>query len=202
VTTNTRRVLGVVVLAIAFGSAACSAPGAGLPGASGSGPPQSTGTSSPSASPSKVVATSTPDVTSTAPVESDGPSTASPASDAPIAVLAVGSDRYAGEVGGFTFGTYSQSAPWLPASALGTVVVPAGAELSVELDDRATIAGWTARQATAADVTADTVTGLAEGDGPTAAFGAPAVGDWVVSLTITYGDGLGSGAYYWHIVVE
>jgi hypothetical protein len=143
-----------------------------------------------------------PVATPTSPAESSGPSTPSPASDAPIAVLVVGAKRHPGEVGGFTFGTYSQSAPWLPATALDTVAVRAGAALRVEVDDRSTVAGWIARLATAADVTADAVTGLAEGDGPTVAFAAPAAGDWVVSLTITYGDGLGSGAYYWHLVIE
>ena len=78
----------------------------------------------------------------------------------------------------------------------------AGAELRVELDDRATIQDWTARIATAADVTADAVAGLAEGRRPVPVFDAPGAGDWVVSVTITYGQGLGSGAYYWHLIVE
>ncbi len=123
-------------------------------------------------------------------------------SDAPLAILVVGAQRHPGEVGGFTFGRLSDSAPWLPATALDTVQVRDGTKLRVELDERATIKDWTARIATAADVTADAVAGLASGVGPAAAFTAPGSGDWVVSVTITYGQGLGSGAYYWHLIVE
>ncbi len=123
-------------------------------------------------------------------------------SDAPLAILVIGAQRHPGEVGGFTFGRLSDSAPWLPATALDTVQVRAGTELRVELDERATIKDWTARIATAADVTADAVAGLASGVGPAAVFTAPGSGDWVVSVTITYGQGLGSGAYYWHLIVE
>jgi hypothetical protein len=123
-------------------------------------------------------------------------------SDAPLAILVIGAQRHPGEVGGFTFGRFSDSAPWLSATALDTVQVRAGTELRVELHERATMQDWTARVATAADVTADAVTGLASGVGPAAAFTAPGSGDWVVSVTITYGQGLGSGAYYWHLTVE
>jgi hypothetical protein len=195
------------MVALAIGSilGACSAPGSGgsLAGGSGSGgtgPATTAATASPSVVPSTATATATPAL----PSASVGSGTATPpaVSDAPVAVLVVGGKRHPGEVGGFTFGTYSQSAPWLPATALDTVEVPAGSTLGVELDDRATIAGWTARLATAADLTADAVTGIGEGAGPTASFAAPPVGDWVVSLTVTYGEGLGSGAYYWHVMVE
>ena len=124
-------------------------------------------------------------------------------SDAPVAILVIGAQRHAGEVGGFTFGRFSDSAPWLPATALDTVRVPAGTELRVELDDRATIAGLDR---------AHRDRGRRHGGrGHRPGLGRrprrrvqlpPASGDWVVSVTITYGEGLGSGAYYWHLIIE
>lgn len=188
---RSRRVFGLIALAIGCVVGGCS-PGTATPGADGSSPTPSGSAPAPAVGPSMVVPSSRPAGTPTPPVESD----------APVAFLVVGADRYAGEVGGFTFGTLTQSAPWLPATALDTVNVSGGTELRVELDDRATIADWVARLATAADVSADSVTGLAEGTGPIAAFAAPSAGNWVLSLTITYGNGLGSGAYFWHVLVR
>jgi hypothetical protein len=134
---------------------------------------------------------------------SDSPTpTPAEVSDAPVATLVVGAQLHPGEVGGFTFGRFSESAPWLPATALETVQVEPGSDLRVELDGRATIKDWTARIATAADVTADAVKSLASGAGRVAAFTVREPGDWVVSVTITYGEGLGSGAYYWHLKVN
>jgi hypothetical protein len=149
-----------------------------------------------------IEAVATPAPTPTVAVESVVPATPAAVSNAPLAFLVIGTDRHTGEVGGFTFGRYSESAPWLPATALDPIDVASGAELRVELDERGTIDGWAARIATAADVTADAVVGLAEGRGPAAAFNAPAAGDWVVSVTITYGGGLGSGAYFWHLIAK
>ncbi len=179
--TNARRVGGVVVMAIGLVAGGCSATLA---------PP------TPSA-----LAVATPAASTSGTLESAPPPTPA-ASIAPLATLVIGAQRHPGEVGGFTFGRFSESAPWLPATALDTVQVRGGTELRVELDDRATMQDWTARIATAADVTADAVTGLASGVGPAAAFTAPRSGDWVVSLTITYGEGLGSGAYYWHLTAK
>ena len=190
-TASARRSQGVHLLAIGLVVVACTTAGPPLESA---GPPSS--------SPSAIVALATSAATATAAVESVAPGTPPAISDAPLAFLVVGVDRQLGEVGGFTFGRYSQSAPWLPATALEPFKVPAAAELRVELDDRATIDSWVVRIATAEDVTADAVTGLAKGRGPAAAFRAPSPGDWVVSVTITYGDGLGSGAYFWHLIVE
>ncbi len=180
--TNARRVGGVVVMAIGLVVGGCSATPTTPP------TPSAGADATPAASPSGTLESAPP---------------ATPAvSDAPLATLVIGAQRHPGEVGGFTFGRFSDSAPWLPATALDTVRVRAGTELRVELDDRATMQDWTARIATAADVTADAVTGLASGVGPAAAFAAPSSGDWVVSVTITYGEGLGSGAYYWHLIIE
>lgn len=188
---SSRAVHSVVVLAIGIAVGACTAD-----------TPPSASTSPPSPSPSAIEAVATPAPTPTVAVESVVPATPTAVSNAPLAFLVIGTDRHTGKVGGFTFGRYSESAPWLPATALDSIDVAAGAELRVELDERGTIDGWAARIAAAADVTAEAVVGLAEGGGPAAAFDAPAAGDWVVSVTITYGDGLGSGAYFWHLVTK
>ena len=160
------------------------------------------GACTPGAPPSASTAPPSPSRSASEAIESVVPGTPAAVSNAPLAFLVIGADRHTGKVGGFTFGRYSESAPWLPATALDSVKVASGAELRVELDERGTIEGWTARIATAADVTADAVASLAEGVGPVAAFDAPAAGDWVVSVTITYGGGLGSGAYFWHLIAE
>lgn len=190
--TGSRRVVVAFGLAVALVVAACSRakddPAATATAESRRSDPP------PSASPS-------PRPSPTAPAEPFTP--AGPeVSDAPGASLVGGGESHPGEIGGFTFGGSSQSAPWLPATSLSTVEVAAGIPLAVELDERATIAEWAARVAPADDVTGDVVSGLAEGRGPVAAFAGPATGDWVLSVTITYGDGLGSGAYYWHVVAD
>ena len=187
--TDARRVVGLI-MALGIVAGGCSA----------TAPPRGGG-STPSASPSAVTAAVTP---ADSPSETSDARTLTPAgvSDAPGATLVVGGQRHPGEVGGFTFGRFSESAPWLPATALDAVQVTSETELRVELDERAMMEDWTARIATAADVTADAVEGLASGAGPVAAFAVPGPGDWVVSVTITYGEGLGSGAYYWHLKVD
>lgn len=188
---SSRAVHSVVVLAVGVAVGACTAAA-----------PPSASTSPPSPGPSAVAVVATPSPTPTVAVESVVPATPAAVSNAPLAFLVIGTDRHTGKVGGFTFGRYSESAPWLPATALDPIDVASGAELRVELDERGTIDGWAARIATAADVTADAVVGLAEGGGPAVAFDGPAAGDWVVSVTITYGGGLGSGAYFWHLVAK
>ncbi|HEX5015640.1 MAG TPA: PPC domain-containing protein [Candidatus Limnocylindrales bacterium] len=135
----------------------------------------------------------------------DGPPAASPPdepADTPVASLIVDGQRYPGEIGGYTFGRITSSAPWLPAFALDQVTVPAGSRLTVELDDKATIAGWTARYAAAGDTAAFVVTGLGSDNSSTAVFRPPPPGDWVLSVEVTYGGGVGNGAYFWHLVVE
>ena len=188
---SSRAVHSVVVLAIGVAVGACTA----------AAPPRAS-TSPPSPSPPAIEAVATPAPTPTVALESVVPATPAAVSNAPLAFLVIGADRHTGKIGGFTFGRYSESAPWLPAPALDPIDVASGAELRVELDTRGTIDGWAARIATAADLTADAVVGLAEGRGPAAAFVAPAAGDWVVSVTITYGGGLGSGAYFWHLIAK
>lgn len=175
---------GLVMLAFLLAGCSVSpaAPPAATPG--GSGPPAATaGTTSPAASAATPAAASPPSF------------------DAPAATMVVGGRRVAGEVGGYTWRAYSQSAPWLPAGALETVTVAAGERLAIELAGGAIVESWTASAATAADASGDVLTGLGAG-GATIRFAAPAAGDWVVAVTIVYGGGLGSGAYYWHLVTR
>jgi hypothetical protein len=201
------RALLSVVLATALAAGACSAPAPSDIAADSPDPSRSTpAAQAPPTAADPTLAAPDPARSADAlptdpPVESPAPTTPS-INTAPVAVLVIGDERYPGEVGGFTFGRYTQSAPWLPASALETVAVAPGAAVRVELDERAAIAEWSARLATAEDVTANAVSGLASGRGQAAAFAAPASGDWVLSLSITYAGGLGDGAYFWHVVVE
>ncbi len=195
-------IIGGMLLVIGGVLGACSSPGSAGPATGGSSSAVSEGSSSTVATSATALVTTPPAGTSSSQVGSDEPSNHPTMSEAPAAFLVLGGNRFAGEVGGFTFGTSGQDAPWLPASALDRIDLAAGSKVRVELDGRAAIAAWTARIATAADTTADNVTGLAEDDGPTAEFAAPAKGDWVLSLTITYGEGRGSGAYYWELGVR
>jgi hypothetical protein len=137
------------------------------------------------------------------PVASDQPAaTAASSNEAPLATLVVDGDaQHPGEVGGFGFERYTQSAPWLPATALDRIDVAAGSDLRVQLDDRATVAEWSASYAAADDSSGIVLTPLGTG-GASAGFGAPPPGDWVVSVNVVYGGGAGSGAYYWHVVVS
>lgn len=191
---TTGRVVGIALLATGWITSGC-----------GGAQPPTTANAIPSPSPILV----TPSPSASQPPESPtaGP-TSAPSGDpgataeAPVAYLVADGERFAGEVGGFTFGRWTSSAPWLPASALDPVSLAAGTSVRVELDERATIAEWVARYAAAEDTVAETVIPIGRGDGTGAEFDPPPPGAWVVSVTITYGDGLGDGAYYWHLVVE
>jgi hypothetical protein len=124
-----------------------------------------------------------------------------PAPEPPVAELVIDGDRYPGTVGGYTWDGYSQSAPWLPAAGLPTIEVPPAAALSVELaGGQSAIASWTARVADAADPAATTTKPLGSGDAPVAVTG-PGAGAWVMEVRVTYAEGRGDGAYYWHLVV-
>jgi hypothetical protein len=178
----------------AFVATACA-----VPAASPVPPATSAATASTiPASPSDSVISPPPTAAQTTPVlATPGGSS----NEAPAATLIVGGAAFPGEVGGFDFGTYTQSAPWLPAVALDRVEIVDGSSLRIELDRRATIAEWAASYAPADEPAGDGLIGLGSGDG-NAQFDAPPPGDWVLSVTVVYGDGAGTGAYYWHIVVS
>jgi hypothetical protein len=160
-------------------------------------------TSAPAASVPETHATQRPSATGTHAGTPSPPHASDPVwNEAPLATLVVDdAERYPGEAGGFDFGGYTQSAPWLPATALDRVEVAAGADLRVELDERATVAEWAASYAAADDPTGDEVVGLGSGAAG-ATFDGPPAGAWVVSVTVVYGGGAGTAAYYWHVIVS
>ena len=156
------------------------------PGAAASSPraaPTQTGT--PAATPSKgTTATATP---------TTDPTMEPP----PAALLVAGAVEQSGEPGGYTWGSGSQSAPWLPASALDRVTVSAA---SIEIRVDAPVDEWTAQLAHASDPAGSDVDPIASGVGRIS-FPTPASGDWVVAVDATFSGGAGGAAYYWHVVV-
>ena len=187
--TNARRVGGVVVVAIGLVVGGCSARRHDRRPAIGRAPsrrPQPAGARRALISPSRAPCRRRRAV-----------------SDAPLASLVIGAERHPGEVGGFTVRAVQPRAPRGYPQRRSTRSGPAGAELRVELDERATIAGLDG---------ADRDRGRRHGGrGHRPGCGrrprrrvrralGPAI--WVVSVTITYGEGLGSGAYYWHLIID
>ena len=127
--------------------------------------------------------------------------TEAPAPEPPLAELVIDGDRYPGTVGGYTWDGYSQSAPWLPATGLSPVEVPADAALSIELaGGDAGIESWAAQVADAADPAAATTRPLGSGETTVDILG-PGSGAWVMELRVTYTDARGDAAYYWQLVV-
>ncbi len=119
----------------------------------------------------------------------------------PAATLVAGGAEAIGRVGSYVWAGGSDAAPWFPATALHPVQVDAGSEATVALAPDVDVASWTARSAAADDPTAETVTPLGSGAGRPA-FPVPATGDWVVSLEVSFGGGLGDATWYWHLIVE
>ena len=185
----------LAVLAIASGCAAMPAPEAREGTSPAAVPPSrpAVTTPLPDSPPSETAATVPPDQ----PRPTDAPR-----NEAPLATLLVdGTGQHPGEVGGFDFGRYTQGAPWLPATALDRIEVDAGSDLRIQLDERATVAEWAASYAAADDPTGSVLRPLGSGTA-IAGFGAPPPGDWVIAVTVVYGGGAGSGAYYWHVAVS
>jgi hypothetical protein len=127
--------------------------------------------------------------------------TADIAASPPTAELIVDGKRCPGTVGGYTWGAYSQSAPWHLATGLSPLTIPADVALAAGLEGRgASIDSWTARIAAAADTTGNEAVPLGSG-GATVAFDGPPAGEWVLELRLVFADGAGDGAWYWHLVV-
>lgn len=79
--------------------------------------------------------------------------------------------------------------------------------LEIRLADNVRIAEWQARIARAADDAGEHVAPLASGGSAqmpsrSVQLRGPARGDWVLMMEVTYSDGLGSAAYYWHLDVR
>lgn len=157
----------------------------------GSSPAASGGTASElSAVPSTVEPTATPE-----PPEPPAPSLGEP----PTASLAAeGGDPVAGSLGSFTWGGGGSDSPWLPGAPIKAGV---GERLTLTLAGDVPVTDWAAKRVAAG--TADGVGAVAIGTGTTTpiSFPVPGPGRWSVQVVITFGDDLGSAAYYWEVSV-
>ena len=151
--------------------------------------------------------------TATPPTAGAGATAGSPAASEseagqpPAAFLAVdGRGSVEGELGSYTFGAAGSDSPWLPARALDGVAAAPGARLIITLAGGQPIGTWSAVIAAAGDDQAVNKRALGEsqagGLGPAITLPAPSRGDWVLMVQLAYGDGSGSGAYYWEINVR
>jgi hypothetical protein len=184
-------VAGSVLIVVACSTADPTSPSTQSPG-----PP-------PSVAPTLPVPTGDPtNAVPPTPPLSPNPASASPDPNAPpVLELIVDGQPHAGIVGSYTWGTYTQGAPWHPATGLQSISVSANGELTAELTGATRMDTWAARAADAADQFAETIRPLGSGAG-TVAFFPPPAGDWVLELHVVYADGAGDGAYYWHLVVR
>jgi hypothetical protein len=152
----------------------------------------------------------TPAVPLTAPsVTATASGVASPTdSQPPGAILAVnGQGNHAGVLGTYVYRGAGSDAPWLAARALSSIGVPAGGRLVVRLADQRLIGAWSARVAPAGDDQGVMVRGLADQPDENARSAviellAPAPGSWVLAVSLDYGDGSGSGSYFWLVEVS
>jgi hypothetical protein len=183
----TPRRIVAVPLALALFASACTAgraPSASPPPSESPAPP-SVGATPPAVAPTAIP---NPTIATEAPVVPPG------------ATLSAGEVRQPAELGSWTWQGRSDSAPWLPASALDVVAVPAAAELRVAVDDAEPLAGWTARAAPASDPSGTEITPLGTGSGEPA-FAPPAAGAWVIQVQARFVAG-GDAAWYWSVDVR
>ena len=176
----------LVIVALATGAAAC--------GGTVSSPTATVGPSAPVAL-STTAATTAVTPAPTATPDPPPPSLAEP----PSASLAVdGGDTVTGSLGSFTWGDGGSDSPWLPGAP---IAVGSGEPLVVTLADGVAVKDWLAKRVPAE--TTDGAGAIAIGDGASSpiTFLAPGSGDWSVQVLVTFGDGLGSAAYYWHVTV-
>jgi hypothetical protein len=181
------RILGIAAMSMAV-LASCS---------SSSGAPPGSTLVSPSVTPSAA----TPTVEPSTPEPSVPTASAEPTLEPPpIAMLMIGGHAYPGKIGGYTWKSHGDAAPWLPARALDPVSASARSHVTVKLDG-ATVAHWTATMARASDTGGTNPTGIGEG-ARTISFDGPRSGSWVVSVAVEYAGDLGDGAYYWRLDVR
>jgi len=120
--------------------------------------------------------------------------------DPPVASLAAeGGDPVAGSLGSFTWGDGGSDSPWLPGSP---IAVASGEPLTVSLANGVPVGGWTAKRVPVGTSDGVGAVSLADGDAAPMAFPAPGPGTWSVQVVVTFGDNLGSAAYYWQLAVR
>ena len=104
----------------------------------------------------------------------------------------------AGSLGSFTWGDGGSDSPWLPGAP---IAVASGEPLTVDLAAAVPIADWQAKRVPAG--TPDGVGAVALGDGAaTDRLRGAGTGQLVGPGHVTFGDGLGSAAYYWQVTVR
>ncbi len=179
-----RPVLAVFVVLVVLVVAACT-------GAAPTVTP--TGTSSPTpTTPLSASPVTKPSTTPDAPAPSLG--------EPPQATLAAeGGDPVAGALGSFTWGDGGSDSPWL---AGAPVTVASGEPLTVRLSAGIPVTEWTARRVAAGTPDGLGAIAIATGGATPIAFPAPGRGTWSTQVVVTFGDGLGSAAYYWAITVQ
>lgn len=137
--------------------------------------------------------TAAPTVAPTMTPEPPAPSLGEP----PAASLAVeGGDPVMGALGSFTWGGGGSDSPWLPGAPIG---VGSGEQVTVSLAGDVPVMAWAAKRIPAGAT--DGAGAVALGDGQTGpiTLTAPGPGRWSVQVEVTFGDDLGSAAYYWEI---
>jgi len=128
------------------------------------------------------------------------PTAATSLAEPPPASLAVdGGDSVTGSLGSFTWADGGSDSPWLPGAP---IAVAAGEPLIVTLSTPVAVAEWTAKRVAAGTSDGTGAVPLAGGQGTPISFPAPGAGSWSVQVDVTFGDDLGSAAYYWAVTVQ
>jgi hypothetical protein len=123
----------------------------------------------------------------------------------PIARLLLPGTAAAGALGSFAYREAYSDSPWLAASSLPPVAVPAGRpQLTIALPPGRQFVRWSATYAAADDPSAAVIAPLADGAGDERGrtrIDSPPAGAWVIQVHLTFVDSEGDAAYYWHVVV-
>ena len=116
----------------------------------------------------------------------------------PVATLVAGHVERVAVVGAYTWAGLSEASPWLPASMLEPVRVPASSEVWVRIEPDRPVEAWTARAAAVDDLDASAIIPVGEGRG-LPRFLVPAAGPTVVAVHVVFAGGAGDATYYWHL---
>jgi len=136
----------------------------------------------------------TPPATAEAtPIPTDEPFPPQP----PVAVLTLpGGQPTAGDLGTYIYRGAGSDAPWLPGEPIA--VPPTGAIGTVFLSEPLRVTQWWARVAPAGRAPRiGEAREIATGDGAVS-FELP-TGAWTLEVSLQFGDGVGSAAYYWQL---
>jgi hypothetical protein len=104
-----------------------------------------------------------------------------------------------GSLGSFTWDGGGSDSPWLPGAP---IAVGAGEQLTLTMADGVPVKDWAAKRVPAGTTGGSGAIALGAGAASPMTFTAPAPGDWSVQLVVTFGDDLGSAAYYWAVTVR